>query len=719
MQTKKINQAIIIFVSLIISCTVVQAQERKIIYNPAMAYCNTMGYQYETRIDQQGNEHGVCIFPDNSECDAWDFFKGKAGNSFSYCAQNGFDVSTNEGKIRTYESECAVCISKSKDSSGTADKLVSSMIPMLELMEKNGQALVLEKPNSDHGQIISLKTTNDEQIDNVGKNTPLSLDWRNVFGHSFIGPVRDQGNCGSCYAFSALATAEGVYNVATGNFDENCADFSESYLMWCLGSLPEYYPHFYGCEGADWNYAELESLTSEGVVWEDQFPYTTEDAGGCVPGDDPTTVFSEWGRIPCGDIDAMKTAISTYGAIDVAVYASQDFINYRSGIFVDDNTSCNTDPCYMGNGTNHGVSLVGWGNDEISGDYWILRNSWGSSWGENGYMKIGTSSARITCEATYVSYVPGPPTANFSVPAPVVCAGSTVNIKNASTGELTNWMWTITPDNITFVNGTDRYSKNPEVQFDGGVYTITLHVENQYGSDTITNSDIITAISGQTVQLDVLFDGYPNETTWELRGTFLSGGPYSRAQQRHSEEFCLEAGYYTFVMQDSYGDGICCDSGNGHYSLTNLTTGETIYSSSGAFSKEEELVFGIFPICTTEKNKKHKMEGRAYYAKDGSKGRGYYAVGSDQYLGRGNNTVVQLKETSQGYFENGRCDQFPLSAVSTNKQHKKEGRAYKGKGNNGKGFYAVGSDDFLGKSAKAVTEVIETSMNFYKSTTHE
>ena len=75
---------------------------------------------------------------------------------------------------------------------------------------------------------------------------PAAFDWRAYNGHSYIGAGRNQGSCGSCYSFGAAATAEGVYNFATGKYDGNCADFSEGYIAWCLSKDPEYSSHFSG-----------------------------------------------------------------------------------------------------------------------------------------------------------------------------------------------------------------------------------------------------------------------------------------------------------------------------------------------------------------------------------------------------------------------------------------------------------------------------------------
>ena len=240
------------------------------------------------------------------------------------------------------------------------------------------------------------------------KQLPSQFDWRNHNGHSYIGDIGNQGSCGSCYAFGACAAAEGTYNLAMGLYDENCSDFSESFVIWCLGSLPAYNLHFYGCDGADYTYSELTALTVEGVSSEADFPYQTSD--GCGDHwDDPLITFDSWHRIPCGDIDAIKTAIMTYGPVDAAVYVTAAFEAYSGGIYEDTNTDCPESPCYN-TYTNHAIALVGWDDngDPDTNGYWILRNSWGADdWGENGYMRIKYRSAAVACAACYLVYSGG------------------------------------------------------------------------------------------------------------------------------------------------------------------------------------------------------------------------------------------------------------------------------------------------------------------------
>ena len=236
---------------------------------------------------------------------------------------------------------------------------------------------------------------------------PTAFDWRNVNGNSYIQPVGNQGSCGSCYSWGACAAAEGTYNVANGLYDGNCVDFSESYIIWCLGRLSEYNSHFFGCGGADYDYMELEALCNEGVTYEANFPYTQSDPGSCTHWNDPVVQFASWHRVPCNDINAIKSAIMTYGVVDAAVYVTSAFQAYSGGIYEDSSTTCGSSPCYY-TPTNHAISLVGW-NDNGGDGYWILRNSWGTSWGESGYMRISYQAARVACEVCYFVYEGGGP----------------------------------------------------------------------------------------------------------------------------------------------------------------------------------------------------------------------------------------------------------------------------------------------------------------------
>ena len=245
----------------------------------------------------------------------------------------------------------------------------------------------------------------------VRGDLPASFDWRNVGGKSYVGPVKDQGSCGACYAFAAAAVAEGVYSVATRRAGTAVPDFSEQYLAFCLGTHGPYQSHFDGCGGADYDYAELTALTAEGIIAEAALPYSGRDNQTCPQSPAGPIVFSGWGRVGCLDTAAIKSAILTHGPVDVAVYVTSAFDAYEGGVFEDDLTDC---PDSFGQGcayteTNHAVALVGWDDgDATTPGHFILRNSWGTGWGEAGYMRIAYHAARVACSATYLAYPAAP-----------------------------------------------------------------------------------------------------------------------------------------------------------------------------------------------------------------------------------------------------------------------------------------------------------------------
>ena len=316
----------------------------------------------------------------------------------------------------------------------------------------------------------------------LGKTLPTAFDWRSYNGHSYIGPVRDQGSCGSCYAFGASAAAEGTYNFANGLYDSNCIDFSESFIMWCLSSISPYSSHFGGCDGADYDYYELEALVQEGTIPDSYFPYIMSDPG-CTHWNDPRYKFAEWHRIGCNDIDAIKTAIMTYGVIDVAVYASSAFQAYSGGVFQDSYTTCSSSPCDY-TPTNHAVALVGWSDADGA---WILRNSWGSSWGENGYMRIKYTSARVACEATYLVYSAAP---GLTVTSPSASSswevGTTQSIAWSKTGSLSAYV------QIELYKGAAKVVDIATTTENDGAYSWTLPTTLAAGTDytvKVTTSD--------------------------------------------------------------------------------------------------------------------------------------------------------------------------------------------------------------------------------------
>jgi uncharacterized protein with beta-barrel porin domain len=230
---------------------------------------------------------------------------------------------------------------------------------------------------------------------------------------SYIGPVKDQSPLGSCYSFAATATAESTYNKAQADYDGNPVSLSESFIIW---SLSQKYDGFYGGDGASYDYDELQAMVDYGDCTEAEFPYTSDAASIQAYENDtnreldyhwdaPRIRFSGWHRLPTNDIETIKRAIHTFGAVDAAVYVTDEFMDYTNGIFSDNATTA-ANPLEYFTPTNHAISLVGW-DDNSTGEgkgAWFLRNSWSENWGEDGYMRIDYASARVATSACYLHY---------------------------------------------------------------------------------------------------------------------------------------------------------------------------------------------------------------------------------------------------------------------------------------------------------------------------
>ncbi|XP_029938416.1 cathepsin L1 [Salarias fasciatus] len=210
------------------------------------------------------------------------------------------------------------------------------------------------------------------------------VDYRSL---GYVTEVKDQGYCGSCWAFSTTGAIEGQIYKKTGQLmslsEQNLVDCSKAYGT-------------YGCNGA-WMANAYDYVVSNGLQATDTYPYTSVDTQPCYY-DSRLAVahIKDYRFIPKGDEQALADAVATVGPITVAVDADHSsFLFYSSGIY--DEPNCNP------NNLSHAVLLVGYGS-EGGQDYWIIKNSWGTSWGEGGYMRM-IRDGRNTCGiASYALY---------------------------------------------------------------------------------------------------------------------------------------------------------------------------------------------------------------------------------------------------------------------------------------------------------------------------
>ncbi|KAM9385863.1 digestive cysteine proteinase 2 [Pholidichthys leucotaenia] len=210
------------------------------------------------------------------------------------------------------------------------------------------------------------------------------VDYRNM---GYVTEVKDQGYCGSCWAFSTTGAIEGQMYKKTGQLislsEQNLVDCSKPYGT-------------YGCSGA-WMANAYDYVVSNGLQSTDTYPYTSMDTQPCFY-DSRLAVahIRDYRFIPKGDEQALADAVATIGPITVAVDADHSsFLFYSSGIYEEPN--CNP------NNLSHAVVLVGYGSDDGQ-DFWIIKNSWGTGWGEGGYMRMIRNGKNTCGIASYALY---------------------------------------------------------------------------------------------------------------------------------------------------------------------------------------------------------------------------------------------------------------------------------------------------------------------------
>jgi C1A family cysteine protease len=208
---------------------------------------------------------------------------------------------------------------------------------------------------------------------------PLTLDWRNMNGVSYVTPIKNQSSCGSCWAFAVTAALESQVMIGTGGLP---IDLSEQILVSCSGAG--------SCSGGSPSTAS-NYIRDVGLPVESCFPYTATNnscSNACFSWQSNTYKVIGW-HSSTPTVDNIKNALYAYGPVLTTLYVYNDFYYYRSGVYSYSSGS------YVGA---HAVLVIGY---DDTNQCFIVKNSWGTGWGEAGYFMIAYSEVTGTSRFGY------------------------------------------------------------------------------------------------------------------------------------------------------------------------------------------------------------------------------------------------------------------------------------------------------------------------------
>jgi cathepsin L len=229
----------------------------------------------------------------------------------------------------------------------------------------------------------SIKNSVHRQRNTVKLHGPVdpSIDWR---AKGDVTAVKNQEQCGSCWAFSATGSMESAVKIASGT----AVDLSEQQLVDCSTAQGNQ-----GCNGGLMDQAFQYVVANGGITSEKQYPYVAmnQNCNTAVTSVASITGFTD---VAQGDEKALQQAVDKMGPVSVAIEADQQCFQFYSGGVLND-PSCGTQ-------LDHGVLAVGY---DTTGDtpFWIVKNSWGAAWGESGYIRMAMwqNQCGISAEPSY------------------------------------------------------------------------------------------------------------------------------------------------------------------------------------------------------------------------------------------------------------------------------------------------------------------------------
>ncbi len=335
----------------------------------------------------------------------------------------------------------------------------------------------------------SLEWTDENTTVDVGTvgTHPPHWDWRNASSNGktgdWITPVRDQGGCGSCWAFGALGALEALVNIREGHPDLD-VDLSEQYVLSCL-------PEAGDCDGG-WAYKAFKYIKStgpdgnnhNGIIPESCFPYRARDdipcSEKCEAWTEQLIPISDYGQYETISQDALRGKIYRHGPMAVSFTVYTDFYSYDGGVYT--HTSGEKEG-------GHCVTVVGYDAEWNNGQgYWICKNSWGPRWGMDGYFKIACGECGIENWVKFADVDPSmtnwAPTADAGGPY-YGYPGENIELDGAGSYDVDENIASYRWDFGDGANGTGPHPRHSYAE--EGTYTVRLAVtdkEGKQGTDT-------------------------------------------------------------------------------------------------------------------------------------------------------------------------------------------------------------------------------------------
>ncbi|XP_071971185.1 cathepsin K-like isoform X1 [Engystomops pustulosus] len=230
-------------------------------------------------------------------------------------------------------------------------------------------------------RVRNITADDDDNKDRL-HDLPDSIDYRTK---GYVTPVRNQGSCGSCWAFSSVGALEGQLKKTTGKL----AVLSPQNLVDCVEKNE-------GCGGGSMTYAFQYVIDNNGIDSEAAYPYVGEDQVCNYAAAGKAAKCKSYKEVEVGSEKALKKAVGTVGPVSVAIDAAlSTFQFYSKGIYFDAN--CNAEQI------NHAVLVVGYGAEKKD-KYWIVKNSWSDTWGDKGYILMARDRGNACGIANLASY---------------------------------------------------------------------------------------------------------------------------------------------------------------------------------------------------------------------------------------------------------------------------------------------------------------------------